>query len=262
MTDRPLASDPAPKVPNAPTPVNFFVLLALFGASGLMLWMRPEVAGLATFAFVLVGWVVGLCLHEFGHAATAALSGDYTIRQRGYLTLDPVVYLHGPNSIVLPVLILVLGGIALPGAAVMIRPDLIRHRWQSSLISLAGPVMSLVFALIIYGAGQFAVERQAPEAFSQALILLAFFNLMAFVLNLLPVPGFDGFGVITPLLPQPLRAGAERLERMPWISLAALVVIFFFGFPIIMALMNLMAAMLGLDLSAASPALGRFRFWA
>ncbi|UDF04374.1 site-2 protease family protein [Asticcacaulis sp. AND118] len=243
------------------TPLNFIVLLAVFGAAGLVLWMRPEVAGIATFGFALVGWIVGLCLHEFGHAASAAAFGDYSVRQRGYLTLDPVVYINGPNSIVLPVLILVLGGIALPGAAVMMRPDLIRHRWQSSLISLAGPIMSLVFALMTYTAGQMAISNGAPEVFAQALTLLAFFNLMAFVLNLLPVPGFDGFGVITPLLPQPLRGMAEQLERMPWISLLALVVIFFFGFPYIFALLRIVAGVLGLDLSGAQPALERFRFW-
>lgn len=243
------------------TPLNFIVLLAVFGAAGLVLWMRPEVAGIATFGFVLVGWIVGLCLHEFGHAASAAAFGDYSVKQRGYLTLDPVVYINGPNSIVLPVLILVLGGIALPGAAVLIRPDLIRHRWQSSLISLAGPIMSLVFALMTYAAGQMAVANGAPEVFSQALLLLAFFNLMAFVLNLLPIPGFDGFGVVAPLLPQPLRGMAEQLERMPWISLLAVVVIFFFGFPYIFALLRIVAGVLGLDLSEAQPALDRFTFW-
>ncbi|MFT3997960.1 MAG: site-2 protease family protein [Asticcacaulis sp.] len=252
---------PAARPSKPPTPLNFIVLLALFAASGLVLYAQPEVAGIATFGFVLFGWVVGLCLHEFGHAASAALSGDYTVRQRGYLTLDPGVYVHGPNSIILPVIILVLGGIALPGAAVMIRPDLIRHRWQSSLISLAGPVMSLVYALLVYAGAQAAIAGGAPEVFTQALVLLAFFNLMAFVLNLLPVPGFDGFGVLTPLLPQPLRGMAEQLERMPWISLLALVVIFFFGFPIIYGLMNGVASALSLDLGGAYPALDRFRFW-
>jgi Zn-dependent protease len=243
------------------TPLNFIVLLALFAASGLILWMRPEVSGLATFGFVLLGWIIGLCLHEFGHATTAAAFGDYSVKARGYLTLDPLVYINGPNSIVLPVLILVLGGIALPGAAVLTRPDLIRHRWQSSLISLAGPVMSLICALISYGAARVAFAQAAPEVFAQALILLTFFNLMAFVLNLLPVPGFDGFGVITPLLPQPLRDMAERLERIPWISLLAVLAIFFFGFPLIHALMAVVAGTLGLDLSAVSPAFARFRFW-
>lgn len=243
------------------TPLNFIVLLALFGAAGLVLWMRPEVSGLATFGFVLLGWVIGLCLHEFGHAASAAAFGDYSVKARGYLTLDPVVYINGPNSIVLPVLILVLGGIALPGAAVLIRPDLIRYRWQSSLIALAGPVMSLIFALISYGAAQVAFAQAAPDVFWQALILLSFFNLMAFVLNLLPIPGFDGFGVITPLLPQPLRGMAERLERLPWISLLAVVLIFFFGFPLIYALLGIVAGTLGLDLDGMRPAFDHFTFW-
>ena len=59
----------------------------------------------AVFVFVIAGWVVSLCLHEFGHAFTAWKFGDRDIALRGYLDLDPRRYSHPVLSIVLPIAI-------------------------------------------------------------------------------------------------------------------------------------------------------------
>ena len=74
-----------------------------------------------TFAIVLVGWVFSLCLHEFSHALVAYYGGDTTVREKGYLTFNPLKYTHPVYSIVLPLLFLVMGGIGLPGGAVVHR---------------------------------------------------------------------------------------------------------------------------------------------
>ena len=132
----------------------FIGLFAAFGLAGAALVVAPEYAALATFAFVLLGWVISLCFHEYGHAATASAFGDTSIVERGYLTLNPVHYFNGFGSLVLPVIALVIGGIALPGGAVMIRTDLIKQKWQQSLVALAGPAMSLISALVCYWIGQ------------------------------------------------------------------------------------------------------------
>ncbi|ESQ77364.1 site-2 protease family protein [Asticcacaulis sp. YBE204] len=240
---------------------NFLLLLALVVAAGAVLAYVPGLSGIGTFVFVVLGWVIGLCLHEWGHAATASAFGDHTVEGRGYLSLDPVAYINGPTTIILPIIILIIGGIALPGAAVMIRPDLIRRRWQQSVVSLAGPLMSLLAALLAYTAGLITYALGGEAVLGDAIMLLAFFNLMAFVLNLLPVPGFDGFGVVAPLLPQPLRGWAEQLERMPLISLGAMVLIFFFGFGLVYGLMAVVANFFNLDFTTAFEAFDRFRFW-
>jgi Zn-dependent protease len=122
--------------------------------------------------------------------------------------------------------------------------------------------MTLLMLALSYGAAQMAYLKAPDAIFGDALMLLAFFNLMAFVLNMLPVPGFDGFGVITPLLPQPLRQMAEKLERLPWLTLVTFGLIFFFGFPVIMAIMRVIVDALGLDMSTFARGFQRFRFWA
>ena len=65
-------------------------------------------------------WKAQVALHEFGHALVAFWGGDRSVVDKGYLTLNPLKYTHPFLSLVLPMLILVLGGIGLPGGAVYI----------------------------------------------------------------------------------------------------------------------------------------------
>ena len=51
-------------------------------------------------------------------------------------------------SIVLPVLIIAIGGIGLPGGAVWVRTSFMTKR-QKTLVSLAGPFTNVVFAVLL-----------------------------------------------------------------------------------------------------------------
>jgi Zn-dependent protease len=140
---------------------------------------------------VLGGWAVSLCLHEFGHAAVAYRGGDRSVRAKGYLTLDIRRYTDLGLSFVLPILILLIGGIPLPGGAVWINHAAIRSRGARSLVSLAGP---------------------ATNRIAVGLSCLAFIQVIAFVLNIIPIPGLDGFGVIEPFLPLSARQLAAKVR--------------------------------------------------
>ena len=59
-----------------------------------------------TFTIVLIGWIFSLCLHEFSHAIVAYSGGDYTVREKGYLSFNPLKYTHPIFSIVLPIIFL------------------------------------------------------------------------------------------------------------------------------------------------------------
>ena len=69
---------------------------------------------LTTFLVVLIGWIFSLTLHEFMHAFVAYQGGDWTVREKGYLTFNPLKYTHPVYSILLPLLFLFLGGLGLP----------------------------------------------------------------------------------------------------------------------------------------------------
>src|SRR5690349_9014370 len=154
---------------------------------------------------VLGGWCVSLCLHEFGHAYVAHRGGDHSIENRGYLTLDIRRYANVGFSFVLPVVFLLLGGIPLPGGAVWINQWALRSRRVRSLVSFAGPAVNLVVGILLSVA---VIYLPMNEGLAVGLSCLALIQILAFVLNILPVPGLDGYGVLEPYLsPEAQRLG-------------------------------------------------------
>ncbi|MGH3567598.1 MAG: site-2 protease family protein [Pseudonocardia sp.] len=160
---------------------------------------------------VLGGWAVSLCLHEFGHAAVAYRGGDTSVREKGYLTLDLRRYTDIGLSFVLPVVFLLLGGIPLPGGAVWINQWAIRSRGMLSMVSLAGPATNLVLGAALTTA---VAITTMPVGLAIALSCLALIQVLAFVLNILPIPGLDGFGVLEPYLSPASRQLAAKVR--PW----------------------------------------------
>jgi Zn-dependent protease len=184
---------------------GFVVLLGFFG---FVLWTDNPVWRIpGTIGFVVVGWIFSLCLHEFAHAATAFIGGDRSDGTASYLSFNPLKYLHPVLSILLPVVFILLGFIALPGGAVYLNRNMVRNRGWQSAISAAGPLMNLLF--LVLTAIPFALGLADPVThpmLAGALGVLAFFEAAAVILNLLPIPGLDGYGILEPWLPYSWRS--------------------------------------------------------
>jgi Zn-dependent protease len=238
----------------------FFLLLVVATSAGAVCAAVGTGALLVAGIVVLVlgGWAVSLCLHEFAHALVAYRSGDLAIRARGYLTLDIRRYANVALTFVLPVLFLLLGGIPLPGGAVLIDHGTIRSRAARSLVSFAGPAVNLVLGLAL----TFTVAAvPMPIGLAAGLSCLALIQVLAFVLNILPVPGLDGFGVIEPYLSQGAQMLAARVR--PWAPLVLLVVLL--GLPgasrVLFGIGDVLFALIGGDISLASAGYGQLLFW-
>ncbi|MFI0351375.1 site-2 protease family protein [Actinomadura sp. 9N407] len=206
-----------------PSPV-FLLIVALTVLCGLIAWrygqMTTTPARVAVFGFVIAGWVLSLCVHEFGHAYLAFRSGDHSVATRGYLTLNPAKYADVTLSFAIPVLFILLGGIGFPGGAVWIDRHAIRGRIKHSLISAAGPLSNALFAIVL--AAVFANFAGADHGlFWSALAFLAFLQVTAALLNLLPIPGLDGFGIIEPYLPSRWVAKANQYGGYIFLGLIA-----------------------------------------
>jgi Zn-dependent protease len=176
---------------------------------------------------VLGGWAVSLCLHEFGHAYVAYRSGDWSVRDKGYLTLDIRRYTDPVLSFVLPLIFLLIGGIPLPGGAVWINHAAIRSRAAESAVSFAGPAANLGLGVLLVLGVTLIEPSSAPFGPTNGLVAglscLAFVQILAFLLNILPVPGLDGFGVLEPYLSYDMRRIASRVR--PWAPLALFAVL-------------------------------------
>lgn len=240
----------------------FAGIAAVMVVTGWAVWTGfPERPGIAVFLFVLAAWVVSLCLHEYAHARTALHGGDSSIVAKGYLTLNPLKYTHALLSIVLPVLFVILGGIGLPGGAVFIERHRIRGRLRHSLISAAGPLTNAAFAVVLMLPFLFPrLLPDAPTPFLAALAFLAMLQVTAAILNFLPVPGLDGYGVIEPWLAERTRRSLEPYQPYGLILVFGLLWIpevnrAFFD------MVDAVTGAFGVDEVATSLGYDWFRFW-
>jgi Zn-dependent protease len=257
LTDTVAETRPTARKPS-PVGLAIVVLWLLLGAALLFVAHPPHVL---TFAFVMVGWMLSVMLHEFGHASVAWLAGDHTVKTRGYLDFDPRRYADPVTSIGFPLLALALGGIGFPGGAVYLRPDLMRGRLWRAASALAGPAATAVILLVLALILRLWVNVGAEGDLYPALSVLAFLQAMALILNLLPLPGLDGFNALRPFLPKAVTLGLRKVERpIGWLVLAAV----FFSPEIGGALFRQAAELsvaLGLLPDAIDDGLAAFHFW-
>ena len=192
----------------------FLGILALFVVSGWMTWTGWGTVRFDLFLFVIAGWLVSLCLHEYAHALTGYFSGDASVAARGYLTLNPLKYTHPVLSLLLPIFYLVIGGIGLPGGAVWIDHQHINSRWKDTAISVAGPAVNVLFTLVLVIPFAVGVDLTSHLDFWAGLAFLAFLQLTASLLNLVPIPGVDGGTALRPWLTPQWRRGFDYVA--PW----------------------------------------------
>lgn len=187
----------------------------------------------STFTFILVlgGWIFSLTLHEFAHALVAYWGGDYTVREKGYLSFNPIKYTHPMLSIVMPLLFLAMGGIGLPGGAVYIEKHRLRSKWWSAAVSAAGPAANLLVAIVLsapFWLGlvdaqfiNFKILADSPNLKDNiwqdtplwtAVAFLVMLQITAVFLNLLPIPPLDGFGILEPFLDEQTRFQLRQLS--------------------------------------------------
>ena len=217
-----------------------------------------------TFAIVLIGWIFSLCLHEFGHAIVAYYGGDTTVKDKGYLTFNPLRYTHPLFSIVLPLVFLMMGGIGLPGGAVYIETWRLKNRTWQSLVSLAGPTANLIVLIILGIVLRFVPwwdNYDANNSIWPGIAFLALLQASALVLNLIPLPPFDGYGILEPFLDPSLR---ERVNSVRMFIMLALFIALW-NFPVVNNLfwtqVYIISSRLGIPWELAWSGFERFRFW-
>jgi Zn-dependent protease len=208
-----------------PSPV-FLAIVAITAGGGVLAWLsansiRP-LAYVGVFVFVVAGWLVSLCLHEFGHAFTAWRFGDHDVAVRGYLTLNPLRYSSPLLSIGLPLLFIALGGIGLPGGAVYVRTSWMTA-WRRTLVALAGPLANVALAVALLVLVH-ALYDPNHAVFWAGVTFLAFLQVTAVVLNLLPIPGLDGYGALEPHLSPETQRSLEPAKQFGFLILLVVLI--------------------------------------
>src|SRR5919112_2523807 len=180
---------------------------------------------------VLMGFVVGIVLHEAAHAYSAYLLGDDTAYRAGRVTLNPASHLDLLGS-----LMLLIAGFGW-GKPTPVVPSKLRGGVLGPVaVALAGPVSNLLIVAVC------AILYLLPPfqgGYLQIIVLLmAFTNALLFVFNLIPIPPLDGSKVIFPFLPRALDGFVDFMNQYgPMILLGIILVSFVTNLPVLSILL-------------------------
>ena len=217
---------------------------------------------MSCFLLVLLVWVFSVCLHEFGHAYAALKGGDYTVREKGYLSMNPLNYLDPIGSFLIPMLCMVMGGIGLPGGAVYLRRDLLPSREWNIWVSLAGPAMNLVMAVVLAFLLEWVfIPYYYDHPVTYGLAFLLQLQICAILFNLLPIPPLDGYQAIEPWLP---RRWAEAIAPLRGQGIWLIIMLFWFVKPVNIAFWGLVdhiVSFMGVPPQLGDRGLMNFQFW-
>lgn len=155
-------------------------------------------------AIVLV--TISVCTHEFMHAWVALLQGDSTAADRGHLTISPLKQM-GIWSLFM------LAFIGIAWGQVPVNPARMRHKYSQALVAFSGPAANLLLAIVFSLLCFLAFRNYVGTEFTWDMLYYAStINIVLFLLNLLPVPGFDGWVILNSLFPKIMRSDSEIVK--------------------------------------------------
>ncbi len=187
----------------------------------------------------LAVWVLpvlfAITVHEVAHGWVARALGDRTAEMLGRLTLNPVRHIDPVGTVLVPCLLFMAGGFIIGWAKpVPVAVRNLRHpKRDMALVAAAGPAANLLMALIWAVVARLGVVYHHAAAGDPGLVPVFIvsmgvagivINTILMVINLLPIPPLDGGRVLAGVLPQPLAARLERLERFGLILVIVLLV--------------------------------------
>src|SRR5919107_2521409 len=155
---------------------------------------------------VLMGFVVGIVLHEAAHAYSAYLLGDDTAYRAGRVTLNPAAHLDLLGS-----MMFLMAGFGWGKPTPVVTSKLRGGALGPVAVAAAGPLSNLLIVALC------AALYQLPpfqSGYLQVIVLLAAFgNALLFVFNLIPIPPLDGAKVIFPFLPRSLSGFVDFMSE-------------------------------------------------
>ena len=206
-------------------------------------------------------WVIpvlfAITVHETAHGWMALRLGDPTAKMLGRLTLNPIRHIDPIGTILVPGVMLMLGGFLFGWAKpVPITWENLRQpKRDMAWVAAAGPLSNLLMALLwamFARLGMLIGSSSGDLAMYMMYTGVAgiFINTILMLLNLLPLPPLDGSRVVSSLLPGPLAYRYGLLEPYGFPILILLLVTGLLGkilWPLVMVALTGFASVSGLS---------------
>ena len=153
---------------------------------------------------VLVVLLLCFPVHECAHALVAHWLGDDTASDMGRLTLNPLVHIDPMGALCMFVASI---GWAKPTPVSLHRCRKVSIRTADILVSAAGPVSNFLLSLIMVIIAKILMATSSELTPTMFYIYLGLYqiaeiNTFLMIINLIPVPPFDGYSLIQGILPR------------------------------------------------------------
>lgn len=168
-----------------------------------------------SIAIALVVILVSVILHELMHGVVAYALGDTTAKDEGRLSLNPLKHIDPVISVIVPLVMVILGGPVFGGA----KPVPVNSRrlkggaWGMALVAVAGPLTNFLLAFVAFLIGHFTGGLYDTGVLGVIFAQFIYINLGFFVFNIIPIPPLDGSRVLYALAPDGAREVMEQMER-------------------------------------------------
>ena len=161
------------------------------------LWHNPYFFFSAAFLVIF-----SICCHEFMHAWVALKMGDPTAADAGHLTLNPLKQMGWFS-------LLRFAFFGLAWGQVPVNPGNFRKPGAAVKVALAGPLTNLVLAVLFLLLFALLIGQGITPEGGFMLYSGSVLNIVLFILNMIPIPGFDGYAVVNHFFPRYLRFNSE-----------------------------------------------------
>jgi Zn-dependent protease len=185
-----------------------------------------HLSAIQLFAVWSLPVLFAITVHEVAHGFTAHLLGDKTAFILGRLTLNPLKHIDPIGTILVPAVLLFLGGFVFGWARpVPVNPhNLHKPKRDMALVAISGPLSNILMAIIwaaIAKIGLILLAKDFPGALAinymgQAGIII---NLALMTLNLIPLPPLDGSHILSWILPKSLQFQFIRIAPFGFVIL-------------------------------------------
>ena len=199
--------------------------------------------------------ITAITLHEAAHGWVAFKLGDTTAKDLGRITVNPLKHIDPIGTIVIPIVMILMTGMAF-GYARPVPVDVsnFEHPQKDmALVALAGPasnfLMAIFWMFVLMVSYKYLPQGDLANAVRYMSGIGVIINILVMVVNLFPMPPFDGGRIVTGVLPFKWAVVFVRFERYGMLLIILLLVTGILGkilMPMIQMVQNNLFSLFGL----------------